>query len=437
MTELPIESMSQVAYDLLVLGVAWAFMNADRDSPANRALAGALFLLGADQLMDYWLVVLGVDHPSPIWLYALHSEVFAGAAAAEWLRRVIRTIPAPDGLTRFADRLLVLAQVLWLLHVVYRMVFAHQLYIELQAADPSHLAIAAGFWNERWNELGTASLLAPVLILIFRFRQADSHEVVRLLGFALAVPFFLLSLAFDEEPQLYLTLRIIAVLMLFITAMKFHLMQGRRGEFLSRFLSPQVGQLVNERGLREALKQNQLEISVICIDLRGFTAYSQVHSSDRVVGVLTDYYNAVCAQVSRYAGTVKDFAGDGILILMGAPLCVESHAARALELARASLDATRKSIASWSSPQAQLGVGVGVATGVVTVGVIDAASRMEYAAVGPAVNLACRLCSQAHDGEILVDARTAEITQTASLEHRGTVNVKGMGEVPHFLLAPT
>ena len=63
----------------------------------------------------------------------------------------------------------------------------------------------------------------------------------------------------------------------------------------------------------------------------------------------------------------------------------------------------------WSDGELQLGVGVGVASGYVTVGVIGAASRLEYTAVGPAVNLASRLCSEAGHGEVLVDERTLEL----------------------------
>jgi len=50
-----------------------------------------------------------------------------------------------------------------------------------------------------------------------------------------------------------------------------------------------------------------------------------------------------------------------------------------------------------------------VASGFLTVGVIGAASRLEYTAVGPAVNLASRLCSEAAHGEVLIDARTVEL----------------------------
>ena len=67
----------------------------------------------------------------------------------------------------------------------------------------------------------------------------------------------------------------------------------------------------------------------------------------------------------------------------------------------------------WSDAELKLGVGVGAASGYVTVGVIGAASRLEYTAVGPTVNLAARLCAEALHGEILVDPRTIALLGAA------------------------
>ena len=65
-------------------------------------------------------------------------------------------------------------------------------------------------------------------------------------------------------------------------------------------------------------------------------------------------------------------------------------------------------------------MGVGVASGYVTVGVIGAASRLEYTAVGPAVNMASRLCSEAAHGEVLVDPHTVELLEESA--HRAELN---------------
>jgi len=147
---------------------------------------------------------------------------------------------------------------------------------------------------------------------------------------------------------------------------------------------------------------------VVCCDLRGFTAFSAGTSSQRVIQILREYYDAVGEAAAAFGGTIKDQAGDGVLILVGAPVPFGDHAQRAVDMARRIRASGMTVTARWSDGDLNLGVGVGVATGFVTVGVIGAASRLEYTAVGPAVNLAARLCSEAAHGQVLVDARTGE-----------------------------
>ena len=173
--------------------------------------------------------------------------------------------------------------------------------------------------------------------------------------------------------------------------------------FLSRFLSPQVETLVRSRGLRSVMQDTHLDVSVVCCDLRGFTAYVARTASTEVMGLLRVYYDAVNEAAQRHEATIKDYAGDGILMLVGAPLPLPDHARRAVQLAR---EVRAQAGAALRSRDAPLDVAVGVASGPVTVGVVGGAGRLEYAAVGAAVNLAARLCEHARGGEILLDAAT-------------------------------
>jgi adenylate cyclase len=128
-----------------------------------------------------------------------------------------------------------------------------------------------------------------------------------------------------------------------------------------------------------------------------------------VIRILREYYDAVGAATAECGGTIKDQAGDGVLILVGAPIPYADHAQRAIALARKIRERGAEITARWSDSDLRLGVGVGVASGFVTVGVIGGASRLEYTAVGPAVNLSARLCAEAVHGEVLVDGRTIEL----------------------------
>jgi class 3 adenylate cyclase len=116
-------------------------------------------------------------------------------------------------------------------------------------------------------------------------------------------------------------------------------------------------------------------------------------------------------------------------------LPVDRHAAVAVEMAWGIRAVATEVCRRWSTPEHGIGIGVGVASGPVTVGIIGSSSRWEYTAVGPAVNLASRLCSEAEHNQILIDARTAELAGTAGLIEQPPLSVKGFAEpVASFVL---
>jgi len=218
---------------------------------------------------------------------------------------------------------------------------------------------------------------------------------------------------------------------------RYFVAQGERGAFLSRFLSAQVAETVRIDGLASVMQPGEREVTVIACDLRGFTAYAEAVPSQTVIDLLGEYYDTVGDAVAEVDGTIKDFAGDGILVLVGAPLTRTDHAAAGLVLASLMLEVGHRVTRHWATGPHPLGLGVGVASGRVTVGGVGSTGRTEYTAVGAPVNLAARLCAAAADGEILVDERTAELTGTESLEPRGAVRLKGLSrDVPVFAVAP-
>lgn len=178
---------------------------------------------------------------------------------------------------------------------------------------------------------------------------------------------------------------------------------------LARFLSPQVLTMVRERGMETALRGERLELSAVFCDLRGFTRFTQSHPTEHALELLRDYYKVVGRAAAAVGGTLKDFVGDGALILMGAPAPVAQHADVALGLADTLREDIERILMRWTSKASPLGIGIGVASGEVQVGVVASESRYEYVAVGPAVNVASRLCESAEDGQILVAPETVRM----------------------------
>ena len=178
--------------------------------------------------------------------------------------------------------------------------------------------------------------------------------------------------------------------------------------FLTRFLSPQVARIANESGMASVLQKSRSQLTAIECDLRGFTAFSEVVAPEEVVDLLEHYYAAIGEAVSEFGGIIKDYSGDGVLVLVGAPVPYPDHARRAISIAFKIRERVRELLSSWQNLGLELKVGVGLASGYVTVGAIGGAERLEYVAVGSAVNLASRLCERSTDS-ILVDQRAVTL----------------------------
>ncbi len=429
-----LDTTPHVIVSLLALGMALAFIVADRHSPTSRALALCLASVGISIALNMLVFLEHYLDDAPWW-----SGVFALPEAAgfvygyEWLLRVRRTIPARQLSTNFADNLLRIAQILALFYGAASVAFPELRVrwffgVFVEGGAMTH----TGFWVFA-VPLELSLVLAGISGLMLFNRRPDRSESLRLIAFLVGAPFMAsgLVLPFTLAP----IGTAIGLLIFLIGAVQYHVIQGQRAQFLSRFLAPQVAELVREQGLKSATAEQTLEISVVCCDLRGFTAFSKGTASQKVIQILREYYDAVGSAAGEYGGTIKDQAGDGVLVLVGAPIAFADHAQRALDMAQRIRERGMRVTKEWSDNELKLGVGVGVASGFATVGVIGGASRLEYTAVGTAVNLASRLCSEAAHGEILVDARTRELAGETGLQPGQALTLKGYAQpVPSFVL---
>ena len=437
-----IDTTPHLITSLLAMGMALAFIFADRSSPTSRALA--LFLgsvglaIGVGSQVAYPLHYRGEIHA---WdgVFAI-PDAMAFVFACEWILRVRRTVPAAGLKTSGPDALLRVAQGLAVVYAALAIAFPRirvEKFINagfreaFERGSPEFLLFAV--------PLTTSLVLAMYSGLLMLRRRPDRAEGTRLVAFAIACPFMASGLVLPNTIAPVATA--FGLLILLVGGVQYHVIQGQRAHFMSKFLSPQVAELVGRRGLKSATDEQTLELSVVCCDLRGFTAFTAATSSQKVIRILREYYDAVGAAASECGGTIKDQAGDGVLILVGAPISFPDHAQRALGMARRIRETGMEVTARWSDADLRLGVGVGVASGFVTVGVIGAASRLEYTAVGPAVNLCSRLCSEAEHGQVLIDPRTLELLGGEARSHQlqpgEALKLKGFQQlVQSYKLAP-
>jgi adenylate cyclase len=194
---------------------------------------------------------------------------------------------------------------------------------------------------------------------------------------------------------------------------------------LKQFLAPQVAELV-ENSDQRLLDGQRREVVAIFGDLRGFTAFSAHAEPDAVMAVLREYYEAIGAVTTRHEATLIRFAGDGVMVLVNAPVACENPAHHGLRLAIDMQVAVQSLADSWYAGGCAMGFGVGIAMGPATVGTVGYEGRLDYTAIGNVVNLASRLCGSADDAQILVDPLVAQrVKDSIALVSVGERTIKG------------
>jgi adenylate cyclase len=206
---------------------------------------------------------------------------------------------------------------------------------------------------------------------------------------------------------------------------------------LKQFLAPQVAEMV-EHSDHRLLEEQQREVVAIFGDLRGFTAFSARAEPDTIMAVLREYYEAIGAVTARHSATLIRFAGDGVMVLLNAPVACQNPEHSGIRLA-IDMQATVQSLAhAWRDHGCAIGFGVGIAMGPATVGTLGYNGRLDYTAIGNAVNLASRLCGLADDNQILVDTViAARVKESVPLTSIGERFIKGYDDaVEVFAVVP-
>jgi class 3 adenylate cyclase len=163
-------------------------------------------------------------------------------------------------------------------------------------------------------------------------------------------------------------------------------------------------------------------LSVLFADIRGYTALAEVLAPEDLMTMLNQQYSMIGGLIVEYGGVISHYVGDMIMAVFNALGDQADHAVRAVHAALdiqsvlSSLD-KRKSQED-SSIITQFGIGIN--TGPAIVGYLGFEARFDYTVIGDMVNVAARLSSVAHSGEILINAQTYEAA-------RGHIHVRPIG----------
>ncbi|MBI2156412.1 MAG: AAA family ATPase, partial [Candidatus Rokubacteria bacterium] len=181
---------------------------------------------------------------------------------------------------------------------------------------------------------------------------------------------------------------------------------------------------------RSALEGERKQVTVLFVDVSGFTSISERLDPEDVHRFMTRAFELMLAEVHRFEGTVNQFLGDGIMALFGAPIAHEDHGQRAVHAAlgiRKALDGYQEELQKKRGITFQ--VRQGLNTGLVVVGSIGTDLRMDYTAVGDTTNIAARMQQAADRSRILISDATHRLVEgyfyTRPL---GELSLKGKAE---------
>ena len=193
---------------------------------------------------------------------------------------------------------------------------------------------------------------------------------------------------------------------------------------LSKYLPPQVAQLLLEDSQSDRLQGVEQFAAILFADIRGFTTLAERLEAREVVSLLNEFFTDMSAVIIEQRGTLDKFIGDCIMALFGAPQESSNPAAEAVQAAiqmQSAMAELNLSRLARNLPQFEVGIGIHV--GQAVVGNIGSADRVQYTAIGDTVNVAARLVGKAAPGQILVsDAVQAALPN-------GAYQFTGLGEL--------
>ncbi len=208
--------------------------------------------------------------------------------------------------------------------------------------------------------------------------------------------------------------------------------QGQLRQNLERFLSPNVAQALARYVAQHGTlwEAQELVVSVLFVDVKGFTSLSERLSPREVQDLLNEYLHEMTDVIFRYNGTVDKYIGDGIMAVFGAPRLPDEppddeHAVRAVAAALEMQSAQQRLVSKWD-PGKAFTIRIGVNTGAAYTGFFGTRHRLEYTAIGDTVNTASRLEGQAEPGSVLIGEDTARLVGSRfRLQEMGELQLKG------------
>jgi adenylate cyclase len=256
------------------------------------------------------------------------------------------------------------------------------------------------FAYDYFTELGltyTLIILGGLLLtalLAYSSALAGGLGAVLLIGITVAGNYYFF---FKHNELVGVVYPLATIIMLFMVVTFFnYFYEGREKRFISkafgRYVSPQVVAQLRANPEQLSLRGEQKELTVLFSDIRGFTTISESMDSEQLGRFMNEYLTAMSNIVMAHFGTVDKFIGDAVMAIWGAPLNDEAHAIHSVQAAFAMISKLDELRPQWlARGLPAIDIGIGINTGLMSVGNFGSEQRFDYTVMGDNVNLASRL----------------------------------------------
>jgi adenylate cyclase len=196
---------------------------------------------------------------------------------------------------------------------------------------------------------------------------------------------------------------------------------------LKRYFSPQIAEIVLKCPDEESLWESHWqEVTVVVLDLRGFTRFANNAEPEEVMALLRNYHAEMGRLVFKSHGILERFTGDGMMVYFNSPMPSEEQTKKAVMMALEMRDRGKELRRGWLKKAYDLDLGIGLAADYATIGNLGFEGRMDYGVVGKVTNLTYRLCEEASGGQILTNQKTlSKIENFVHVEPVAQLQLKG------------
>lgn len=309
----------------------------------------------------------------------------------------------------------------------------HANFIEMVLSDNYLFKFAS------WKFLLIFTILGFLLFLL-NVRVKPSFSVfinLVLIGLSLGLSYYFFAYKNVAIPIIEIPVLIIIIYICGLVFQYLKTLQERKfiKQAFTQYMAPELVEQLIKDPKKLSYGGTQKEISVLFADIRSFTPYTESHSPKETVTILQEYLTTMVAVIQKNKGTLDKFVGDAIIAIFGSPVDLDNHAYWACKAALEMREAHGKLKKKWIKEKRDVfEFGIGVNSGVATVGNLGSEQIFDYTAIGDTMNTGARIENMNKEypteNKILVSESTYKLIENQfKAEFVDEVKLKGKAKV--------